>query len=295
MTAHLLLALLVAGPLADDPAPPSIDSLVAGLEKTEASIRDLAVSTDYVKLQKFPLKVDKPIRMGLRTEFVVTRDGKGRYECIGEQVNSGRDGVKTYPGRWRCAYDGEVARSMAGDVDGRFHFGEIDRYPSWHGVNPLEYTTHYNREPVSRALKERPPAFAGRGEWDGRPVVMIDTATTINGAAYKARYWIDPERRIVVRRALMIQRAPDKPWQEYSRIESRDHKEIIPGIWLPMRIKYESVTLPKNGKPEEVSWSYEGTNSDWKVNQDPPASTFRLEFPPDVRITDRLPPPDAKK
>ena len=286
-----VLCSLVAAP----PADPDLAAIIAGLEKTEAMIRDIAVTTEYVKLQKFPFKVDKPIRMGLRTEFLVTRDGKGWYDCIGEQVNSGPDGVKTYPGHWRAAYDGAVAKSMQGGPDGPFHFGSIDRYPAWHGVNPLEYTTHYNREPVSKTLKERPAVFAGRADWDGRPVVMIDTATTVNGAAYKARYWIDPERRIVVRRALMIQRVPDKsPWQEYTRIESRDHKEIAPGIWLPMRFKYESVAPPKDGKPEELSWSYEGTNSDWKVNQDPPASTFRLEFPQDVNVNDHRPPAAAE-
>ncbi len=268
-------------------ADPDLAPIVAGLEKTEAMIRDLSVATDYVKLQKYPFKVEKPIRMGLRTEFIVTRDGKTWYDCIGEQVNSGADGVKTYPGHWRAAYDGEAERSLTGDVMGRWHSAAIDRHPSWHGVNPLEYTVRYNREPVSKTLKERPPVFAGRSDWDGRPVVMIETPATINGGAWKSRYWIDPERRIVVRRALMRQREPDKsPWQEYSRIESRGHKEIAPGIWLPMRFKYESVDPPKDGKPEELSWSFEGTNSDWKVNQDPPASTFRLEFPADVRVND---------
>lgn len=289
MTLHLLLAVLTVAASPGD--APDLGPIIAGLEKTEASIRDLAVSTEYVKLQKYPLKVDRPVRMGLRTEFIVTREGKGWYDCVGEQVNSGPDGVKTYPGRWRAAYDGETVRSMNGDVEGRFHFGSIDRYPSWHGVNPLEYTIRYNNEPVTKTLKERPPIFAGRAEWDGRPVVLLDTPTTINGAAYKIRFWVDADRRIVVRRALMLQRVPEKsPWQEYSRIESRDHREIVHGIWLPMRFKYESVQPARDGKPEDLSWSYEGVNSEWKVNQDPPASTFCLEFPGDVRVTDHRPP-----
>jgi hypothetical protein len=291
MIAPLLLALLVTGP---DDERKSVADAIASLERTEAAIRDLAVVTEYVKLQKYPLKVDRPVHMGLRTEFIVTRDGKGWYDCVGEQVNSGPDFVKTYPGHWRCAYDGETARTLTGDVHGSYHSASIDRFPAWHGVNPLEYTTHYNREPVSQTLKERPAVFVCRDTWEGRPVVILETPATINGGAYKSRFWIDPERRIVVRRALMLQREPGKsPWYEYSRIESRDHREIAPGIWLPMRFKYESVTPLKDGKPEELAWSYEGTNSAWKVNQDPPTSTFRLEFPPDVPVNDHRRPPPA--
>src|SRR5947209_10997180 len=102
MTLGPLVVLLLA--IARDETP-DLAPIVAGLEKTEAMIRDLSVATDYVKLQKYPLKVEKPVRMGLRTEFIVTRDGKAWYDCIGEQVNTGAGGVKTYPGHWRAAYD----------------------------------------------------------------------------------------------------------------------------------------------------------------------------------------------
>lgn len=58
-----------------------------------------------------------------------------------------------------------------------------------------------------------------------------------------------------------------------------------------MKITYESVDVTKNLTPEKLSWSWEGENRDWKVNQELPADTFELEFPKGVTVVDhRLPP-----
>ncbi len=301
MIACALFALLIAPTPDDDPAQPSIAAIVAGLKQTEAAIHDLAVATDYVKLQKYLLKVDEPVRLELRTEFIVTGDGKGWYECLGEQIARTSEGVRTYRRRLRTAFDGKVARSLDGEpdfayrLDGAFQFGSIDDYPAWHGIFPLEYTTRYNSEPVTKILTERPPILAGRAEWDGRPVVILDTPTTVNGGGWKSRFWVDPARRVVVRRSMLRQQEPDKsPWREYTRIESHDHKVVGPGIWLPMRVLYESTTLGKDGKPDELAWSYAGTNSGWKVNQNPPDSTFVLHFPAGLTVNDHRQPPKAE-
>ena len=293
MIAFISLALLLAPTVGDDPAPPSIDAIVAGLKQTEAAIHDLAVTTDYVRLQKFPLTVDKPVRAVLREESIVTADGKSWHECVGEQISSRADGVTTYRGRWRGTFDGKVARSLQGGpdfeyrLDGAFHFASIDDHPSWHGVSPLEYTTRYGDELVSKTLTDRPPIFVGRADWEGHPVEILDTPTVINRAAYKGRFWIDPARRIVVHRSRLLQLEPGKtPWREYTRTESHDHKEVAPGIWLPARFTLVSTSLGTGGKPDELAWSYEGTNSRWKVNQNPPDSTFQLSFPVGVTVED---------
>ncbi len=120
------------------------------------------------------------------------------------------------------------------------------------------------------------------------------TFTSKDGKGWKTRYWIDMERGVIVRRTALLQRTPDQGFREYTRIESDDHKEIVPGIWLPMRVLYESVDVPKDGGPEVMSWRFEGGNADWVVNKKVPDSLFRLTFPDDVPVSDhRKPKPSA--
>lgn len=282
-------------------ATASMKALIAGLEKTEKVIQNLSVTTKYIKRQLFLLPVEEPIQMEMELKAIVTQDGRGWNDCVGEQVNiepNGKD-VRIYKGRWQGAFDGKVARRMqAYGENGDFSFGSISTTLTWHGINPLEFTTHYFRKPVSHLLKDKNATVVKQVVWDGRRVTIVDTTPT--KAKRKYRFWIDPERQIVVRRAALIQFAADQEFQEYTRIESRKHQEIKPGIWLPTVVKYESVEVTKERTPEKLSWSYAGTCRDWKVNQTLADGTFVLEFPEGVRVTDRRPkrrpkPPAKKK
>lgn len=300
MIPPLVLTLVLGQPHTEDPPPPlpPIESIIEGLARTEASIRSLSVTTDYVCLQQYGLPVDRPFRTILRTEFIADRDGKAWSECVGEKtvVDDSRQ-VKVSPFRWRGAFDGVIATAMEGDLVGPFQSGSIDTGPSWYGVAPFDYTTHWTGDRfVSKFLKERQPTTSARSEWDGRPAVLVETPPIVRGGEqHKAGFLIDTERRIVVRRTLLVRHLADGSWKESFCIESRDHKEIAPGIWLPMLVKHEQFFHSRAG-PSVLGLSYEGRNSDWKVNVGIPSTTFRLEFPPEVRVTDRRPPSaDARK
>ena len=262
--------------------------LIAGLKKTERTIVNLSVTTEYIKRQIFLLPVQEPVRMSLITKAIVARDGRQWNDCLGEQVNIEADGktVRLYRAHTRGAFDGKVARQLKGRGDGRFESGSVADVLSWHGVNLLEFTTHYFGSPVSELLKVRGAKIVKHDQWDMRPVVILDTTPRGMDSKRKYRFWIDPERKIVVRRAILIQFQPDQKYQEYMRIESQGHREIEPGIWLPDRVKYESVEVTADLKPEKLSWGYEGKNTDWKVNQDLPEETFVLSFPDNIRVED---------
>jgi len=294
---HVFLTLLLTTGLRfEDPNPPTIEQLIACLETSEAAIRNLSVTTEYVKLDKFLLPVDKPVRLQLTTKFIVEREGRSWYDCVGEQISRPKPNeVSIYRGRWQMAFDGEVATSMKGDSDGVFHSAGIDNYPGWHGVNPLEFTTHYFQKPLSKILKDSDPTVVGQTKWESQPVAIVETKPVVKEQSRKYRLLIDPARRIVVRRAALVQFAPDQMWQEYTRIESREHKEVSPGVWLPTRVKYESVHVTKDMTPEELSWSFEGRNSEWKVNSKIPDETFRLVFPANVIVTDQRKPKPGEK
>ena len=119
----LLLAMLAA---TDDAPLPRAGEVIARLEKTEAAIKNLSVTTEYVKLQKDDLPVSEPIRLRMTATFIVDHEGRTRHERVGEQVNRGADGVTVYRGRWRSTYDGKVAASLSGPVEGPFLTAEFE-------------------------------------------------------------------------------------------------------------------------------------------------------------------------
>ena len=99
---------------------------------------------------------------------------------------------------------------------------------------------------------------------------MIVVETTPVGENEQRRYCfrIDAERKAVVRRAIEIRFQANQPWQAYTRIGSHDYQQVAPGFWLPNEVKYESVEVTAELTPEKLSWSYKGSNRDWKVNQE---------------------------
>lgn len=275
------------------PSPPTLDQVVSRLERTEALIKNLSVSTKYVRLEKslLPESVRDPVRLELATDFIVDSEGRFWSDCQGEQLSLGpRPGqppVRVYKGCWRYAFDGKEATTLTGGADGEFHFGGIDDYPSAYGVNPLEYTTRYSQKPITKTLRAEGGRVVGTEERLSRPVVVVElAAVTRGGIDWNQRFWVDMERGVVVRRASLMRRNPEQGWREYARIESSDYREIVPGVWLPSRILYESVSPPKDGGPDELAWRFEGVNSDWRVNRALPADQFRLAFPAGLEIDD---------
>jgi len=290
MALQIAIVLAFLATSQERPELPTIDDVVGRILRTEAALDNLAVTTRYVKDQESALPGGEPIRLKMKTRFVVDRQGRSWYECEGEQANFGPNGeTTTYKGRWSTAFDGKAATSMTFGSDGKAQFAGIDDYPSWHGVNPLEFTTDYFQKPITKELRERKGRVLERTMWKSRPVVLVETEvyTADDGSGWKTRYWIDMERGVVVRRAALVKRDEAIGFREYTYIESDGHKEIEPGIWLPETVIYESRSLSRDGGPAKTSWRFEGLNSNWRVNQDIPVDRFRLKFPEDVPVTDR--------
>lgn len=174
--------------------------------------------------------------------------------------------------------------------EGKLMENRIDGNPSWHGVDPREFTTHYMRRPITAHLREPGVEITERVRWDGHDVVILESKPLGTDVQRRYRFWIDPKRRAVVRRTIVIQYQPDQPWQEYTRIVCRDYREIVPGIWLPTRVRYESVDVDGQLSPEKLAWSFEGINREWKVNQDLPDDTFDFVKKRDTPPNDVLPP-----
>ena len=265
------------------------DIILAGLKANEAKIENLMVTTTFDKLVTFGLPEGKEARLKFKTEALVTTDGKVAYTTEGDLTFNIGDG-RILVGKATGVHDGDVFKEVGFSATGTPRSASIDKYASWYGVNPLEFTIWYFQRPVSQAFADRELIVVEESQWDDRDVLVVETSPFMNMQKWKTRFWIDVDRNYtVVRRAALIQYEPDQPWQEYTRIEGRDHREIEPGIWLPMQVKYESVNTSKDLKPPTVAWRHEGTNENWKVNQVLPADRFKLEFPSGVIVNDHRP------
>jgi hypothetical protein len=136
--------------------------------------------------------------------------------------------------------------------------------------------------------------FIGESDrWEGRPVIVVETTPSEWNDERERRgthrFWIDPARNfVIVRRAALVNHGPEHEWMEFGRIESYEHEEVEPGIWLPKRVRSESFGVPITPDIEpRLMLRIEATNRDWRVNAEIPDSRFELEFPPGVRVTDR--------
>ncbi len=271
-------------------------AILDGLHQTEKAIRNLSVTTDYVKRQMFLLPVDKPVEMTLVTKAVIDHEGRSHEDTDGQRgdVDSNGKTLSLHRGRWIGTDNGKSVRRLDYWHGNNWSRATHEDAFTWHGIDPREFTTHFRGRVVSDIVRQPGSRIAGRTTRNGRAVVVVETAPFGPAEPRRHRFWIDPERRIVVRRALEIHFTEGQPWQEYIRLEGRDHREVSPGIWLPTRITHECVRVTPELRPEELHWRYEGTNRDWRVNRELPADTFELNFPAGIEVVDYRHPPQRR-
>lgn len=262
-------------------ALPTFNEVVAHLAATEAKVNNLSVTTDYVKVDAFVN--NPPLRLEMSATATVDTTGRLTYTVKGEQ---GAGGGKTFRGQWQGAYDGQCFRSLQSSTNGQPLSGAIDDHWSMHGLNPLEFTTRYFHQSIAGQLKEKGGKVVEAVQVGGRKVLLVEMPEVKTDELRKMQFSVDPERWVVVKRA--ISRKPEgHDWHEYTRLETSDYVEVKPGVWLPGKVKQESLQLDRKTGKDKLSWSFAGTNRDWRVNQSLTANTFNLEFPAGVQVTDR--------
>lgn len=287
----IILLAMFTGAEVENASKSPIDDILKLLEGSEAARKNLEVTTEYTKLQKEFLPVRTPFKTTLVAHAIVDAAGRAWYDARGEQIRMGPEPnqIGVYRGRWQASHDGKVARFLYGDRHGEFHRASIDQHLSWHGISPREFTTHFQDQPISQVLRTKNGTRTGETVWENRPVVILETRPNRleNLEQRKYIFWVDLPRAIVVRRSIAVQYGEKLPWREYARIVGRDHREVAPGIWLPHHVLYESLNVSKGKSGEQLSWSHEGKNRDWKVNQELPPHTFHLSFPAHLPVDDR--------
>lgn len=280
-----------AGTKVHDPRG-DIEAIATFLDARAAAIKNISVTTDYKKRHVYGLPFDAPIELTFVTKTIIDSEGRLRVETTGQQINIEPDGksARAYNGRWETVFQKGEARSLTW-YESNPPTASIDSFPSLHGIHPQEITTHFQSKPVSEIIRTGAAEVTERVMWDDRPVTIVQTTPHQNANdARRYRFWIDLERNVVVRRAISIRYAEGQPWQEYARIENHDYQEVVPGIWLPGKVKYESLEVTPELTPAKLSWSFEGTNHDWMINRELPADTFELAFPEGTLVNDHRTP-----
>ncbi len=264
------------------------DEIIQGLADSEALISSFFVSTHSETASRSP--TTGRMLGPFATEELWTFDGTGRfrYECRGE---IGSVDGKRWPHKRLTVFNGTELKQLSGLpelwVDGTVS-AKFDRL-SW-GLEPREYLNHFFGTRISEALRQRGVVMAGQDEWQGRPVVKIETRGSKgdDGRSRKGQYWIDLDHNFsVVRRSAMILRG-EKDWTDYLVVESSDYQEAAPGVWVPTKIKRRgyAVNLKDPSKPAQLDDTVDVSARNWLVNVEMPDRLFRLTFPPQVAVRD---------
>lgn len=212
---------------------------------------------------------------------------------MGQSYRVGDDGVAVIrPRKSIGTFNGDACRVASGSS--KLVFGMITtvRNDLSLAMDPRRMTTHYFDKPVSQLITKHRGRIVGRIRHDEREAIVVETEPHFNKNYFKLRFWIAPSLGFaVVKRANMIRFPGHDRWIDFNRIVGSDHREIEPGIWLPMRAVYESFGVKeedaRDGTEPLLSSRYKIVNSNWIVNPQVDDSLFTLEFPPGIQVEDQ--------
>jgi thiol-disulfide isomerase/thioredoxin len=271
----------------------SADAVLAGLKRAEQRVRNFSVSIHWTKYYNLgEPKLEAPVKTQADADYVFEAPKKIACAYTSEHFSIKPDKqVSIYPVRGKLAFDGKVCHVLEGPRNFDARHGEIWSYATWNaGPDPCEFITNYFQDPISSTLEKHGIVLDGRTEWEGRPMIVVETPPIKSKTGPERRklsYWIDAERNwLVVRRSILVQYRPDQKWQEYQRAESRCHTEVETGVWLPRKMMQETLLVSEKQKPPVLAWRDEGEARDWVIDRKLPAKQFELPFPPGTVVDD---------
>jgi hypothetical protein len=268
---------------------PSADDVMRGVEDSEQGLRSFSV-TSRITATDMPRREGATERV-TRLLVTYTVEASGKSRCKMEELAADGRVVKSAIE----TYDGQEFRSLSGSAPEpggafeKYQFGRISAHAydrTW-VVNPWDFTIRFGLDPVSQVIKAHGIEAYGSAEWEGRPIVRIVAKPVKAGFTSKNLFLIDYERGFaVVKRASLVEQKPGE-WFEYHAIEGHDLVEAGPNIWLPRKVSTILYSYTVGTPPRLVS-RMTIENENWDVNKTIPESTFRIEFPADVFVTDAI-------
>ena len=278
-----------------EPSRPTLAELIAGLRAVEQSVRCL--SAEYaVESRKFFTKPGEPLPENVLIQdhavasfgrsqvmFLATADGRYRTAISTLSTHQRFDRSQVHRTHVRtAAFDGQKTRciEMQIAVDGSVRkSGRTTDRKTWYSPHPFDFTINHIGAPISEVLTSRGGNVVDRVAWEKTTVYVVETPsfTLDNGYTSKRRYWIDPTRDfVVVRRQILQPQNDGKQWAIHHQIDCKEHKEIRPGVWLPMQV--ETINNVVSDRASHLVAKNTISVSVWRVNDTPNADHFSLEI-----------------
>ncbi|MCO6045324.1 M56 family metallopeptidase [Aeoliella sp. ICT_H6.2] len=299
----VFLGTTTLGQLADDvdegnrASGVTIDEVIAGLKKAESSIKTLAVNCD-VEYEINLTEPGKPLpddlliedgavsmhRVGSAT-WEIDKSGAGRLEATYLKTNTRFDGTQREKREgFVSVFDGTrgVFETTISSKEGTVLYRDRRQTDNFTRTSdsPLDFSICKNGHLISELLTQHGGALAGKKEWDGRSLVVVDVepVRVRDDYVYKQQFWVDPERNyLVVRRFSHVQRGEGLPWGLHLQIDLSSVQEVSPGIWLPFQVDKWNYHVTEVGQGHLVSREHVAV-SQWKANA--PIAPERLKLVP---------------
>jgi hypothetical protein len=281
-------------------SPLTSDDVLHGLEAAEAAFQSFSVKLEYdigraLSLRSQGEKEPEMRRLSLNdtVSYAVDKKGRARCEATGTEISESSPTL-TAPSRMLAAFDGNMVRRI--DGLGGLSGGRLtrDRHMVFRHTDPLNLVTHYFDKPVSSFLREFGARVVGTTQWDGRPVVEVETDVKlglgdIKDVEQKLSFLIDVDRGFSVVRKATLFRYPPGDWVLRSRIEATDHAKDESGIWLPRMVVCEGYGLPtKAGITPTFLYRWNVRASEWRIDPALADSLFSIDFEEGTVVTDEI-------
>ncbi len=229
--------------------------------------------------------VGNRVKRKLSLTETVDSAGRAREEATGQiLIGSEVSRYKLTDGAIETVFDGTSALKLQEitNVKGKkFKLGTYVNNMVWAGIDPREVTTHIEGKSIGEFFAKAhldKSTFKwvenGRRD-DSRNGPVPYDGPDGNRGLRKQTAWVAPHLgNALIRWAKLVQVGPDQPWLEYLSTGGGNYKEIAPGIFLPSVIYQEENDYDRNGRGTFI-YRIDGEVTEWKVNQDLSADTFK--------------------
>lgn len=274
----------------------AVGDLIQGLKQREAAVSNFSVLSRYEMVQRSPFEpTSHPLTRGMVPlkhviQHTVESSGRFRWEFIGQQLASNKDGPNIREFRSRGVFDGESTRIIEGTDDADESAAVWPRARLELPLDPRDFDMYFSGKPVSAYLQAAGASVEVAPLAGNSDVLVVDTADPAENiedfGRLTRRFWVDTARNFVVlkRHTLLLPPGERTPFA-YIRVDGDDWLEVEPGIWLPQRLQVEEYTHPKG--TFKLLRRIDVRNENWLVNQTLSPETFRVEFPAKLIINDR--------
>ena len=261
---------------------PGRDDLTRGIEDAEQAVKNFSVTTRFETIPLNPQGADPSRLQSIIATFTV--DSARRSRTKYEKLDSSGKIVKTT----RQIFDGTTLRvaDAVGEPGVPIQFSRISPGEEdlvW-PIDPWDFLGCFGGHPVSELLKTHGIDKVEAAEWEGKPVAKITTKVIKADRSYRGVYLVDHHRGFAVVRKAEEVEIPSFGWFERRKLEGRDYVEVADNIWVPQRVKAESLRL-KDKVPKLIGRA-SAVNQNWAVNQTISEDAYKLDLPSGVYVND---------